>query len=379
MQNSYQPKETIIAKVEGIVLEPIRPDQIEFKRNNVIVPLEYGVSLLGDNYYLWAKSPQQEGNYTLLIKNVPTYQNGSQAILTLKQDFKVSGNMTDYSVTPGIMSSSKNFSITVEFYRDKQESIQISFPTMHEFILKPGKNELPFSPQTVAGSQLLFIKIGKYSVPAYLTGNASQEEAVALEASVLFEPRKIERQVVKGSRPFYTIAVKSQRNDTVLVKFSYNDKRIKIIPDKLELKGYDTGYLNLSIAESLENNLNDKIYAKIGDEEIAMPLSIAVSELPARNLSGQEEQAAQDACKEAGGVACITGETCVGSIQAVNNKACCIGVCKQNEQKSSSSIWGWALALLIMIVVVGIYFKYKKSPKIGLEKNIAEKPKFNVP
>ena len=41
MKDIYAPKETMIIKLSGSILSPILPDQIQFKRANVNIPLEH--------------------------------------------------------------------------------------------------------------------------------------------------------------------------------------------------------------------------------------------------------------------------------------------------------------------------------------------------
>ena len=55
MKESYQPRETMIIEVAGNILSPIKLEDVEFKRKNVIMPLNYDVKVLGEKMLLATK------------------------------------------------------------------------------------------------------------------------------------------------------------------------------------------------------------------------------------------------------------------------------------------------------------------------------------
>jgi len=72
MKESYSLGETMIIEIFGDILEPIFPENVEFRRGHVKVPFDYDIKKLGDRYFLWAVTPESENNYTLVLKDVTT-------------------------------------------------------------------------------------------------------------------------------------------------------------------------------------------------------------------------------------------------------------------------------------------------------------------
>ena len=118
LKSSYEKGETIIIEIKGNILEPITNSQIEFLRGHVAIPLEYESKKLSGKYYLWAIAPQQENNYTLLIKDITTTVAGRTEKIDFVQNFSVSQNSTDYFVKPGIVLAQKDFSIDIYLNED---------------------------------------------------------------------------------------------------------------------------------------------------------------------------------------------------------------------------------------------------------------------
>ena len=171
LKDSYQSGETIILSLSGNILEPIFPEQVEFKRGYIKLPLEYDIKKLGENYYVWAIAPfvENETNYTLLIKDVATTVNGKTEKINYEKNFSVYGNLTDNSIKPGIIFAKSDFNIAVQLNEDIEKSIEIGLFNESK-ILKPGLNTIKFYLKDFSGAKLNIIKIGKYDVPAYVIG-----------------------------------------------------------------------------------------------------------------------------------------------------------------------------------------------------------------
>ena len=171
LKNMYASEETMIAEVEGVLLQPIQTNQIEFKRNNVIIPLEFEIKTLGESTFLWAIAPRNENNYTLSLKEVVVRENGEQRTMSYEKNFSVISNHTLYNVRPGAISSKKDFQIEITSFADEEIKISSNFPNEEQLLLKPGKNTFTFPVNSVEGTKLIAIKLGNYILPAYLTGS----------------------------------------------------------------------------------------------------------------------------------------------------------------------------------------------------------------
>ncbi|MCU0641971.1 MAG: hypothetical protein MUF61_00095 [archaeon] len=171
LKDSYKPGETVASEIYGNILEPITKDSVEFRRGHVLVPFEYDLKRLGDKYYLWMITPENEENYTLIIKDITTTVSGEIKEVDYEKNFTTKGNLSDYSVKPGFIYAQSDFELTMNLNQDMEKSIQINFPNKTNIVLKPGENKFMFSIGGINKTELRNITIGKYSLPMYVIVN----------------------------------------------------------------------------------------------------------------------------------------------------------------------------------------------------------------
>ncbi|HLF53980.1 MAG TPA: hypothetical protein VI544_02265 [Candidatus Nanoarchaeia archaeon] len=174
LEDSYNPGETMITEISGNILEPITNANVELRRGHILVPFDYEVKKLGDKYYLWMTSPTQQINYTLRIKEITTYVSGNIREIDYEKNFSVSGNLSDYSIKPGVILAEKDFEIMVRLNEDNEKPITLKFIEETTFVLKPGENTLKFSIPEINESALFNVSVGKYSVPTYVISNKTE-------------------------------------------------------------------------------------------------------------------------------------------------------------------------------------------------------------
>src|SRR3989338_4324054 len=161
---NYQPGETMIIEIQGNILEPIFPSDILFKRAHVAVAVNYDVKRIGGKSYLYAQVPSTPNNYTLFINNIATTVNGIVTKINYNQTFTVSGNMSEYSISPGFIIEDKDFILTITSNLDQPLTINLDFPQERAVTLQPGANPIKMSIEFV-GPGVYLAKIGKYTVP----------------------------------------------------------------------------------------------------------------------------------------------------------------------------------------------------------------------
>ena len=171
LKDNYQSGETIIFSLSGNILEAIAFEQVSFLRGYVKLPLEYNIKKLGDNYYVWAIAPtaETENNYSFVIKDLFTTVNGKEEKIDFVQNFTISGNLTDYSIKPGLIFAKDDFEIDVQLNEDLDKTIEVG-SSNRSVVLKPGENTISFEKDDFVGAKLNLIKIGKYELPAYVIG-----------------------------------------------------------------------------------------------------------------------------------------------------------------------------------------------------------------
>ena len=175
IKESYLQGETVISAISGNILEPITAEKVEFRRGHVLVPFDYDLSKIGDKYYIWFITPENQMNYTLIIKNITTTLSGKVQQISYEKNFTISGNLNDYSIKPGFISTESDFDIKVQLNEDNDKAINVNFLEESEIILKPGENILKFSISGINETRVFNITIGKYNLPAQIRVNRTTE------------------------------------------------------------------------------------------------------------------------------------------------------------------------------------------------------------
>ncbi|MCX8158707.1 MAG: hypothetical protein N3D20_00195 [Candidatus Pacearchaeota archaeon] len=170
IKNNYLPRQTVIAKISGEVLDILTKDNIQFRRGHVAIPLEHDLKKIGEEYYIWFITPFLENNYTIIIKNIATTVGGFVKRIDYEKNFSVIGNAS-YSIKPGFVYATKDFEIAVLLYEDERKQIKVNFLDEQEIVLKPGNNLLKFSIGSINESGFYNLTIGEYNVPAYIIPN----------------------------------------------------------------------------------------------------------------------------------------------------------------------------------------------------------------
>ena len=371
LKDSYQPKETAIGKISGNGLEPILKENIELKRKNVLVPIEYDVKKIGDEWIVWFIAPEGENNYTLYIRDIATTVNGVNQKADYEKNFSVLGQIIEYNVNPGAVFAQDDFSVTVNSFVDDEIDITTNFPSERNIVLKPGANKIDFFIDAVEGNQRVDIGVGKYVIPAYVIGKegiGDEDDVEIIESrlpEIRFRPRIIQTTILSdqiGSYPFYIINAGDLEEE---VEFEYDEAVFEVYPKNKSfvLRSNENREFNLTLKKKLDKNFNSTILAKIGNESIEMPIEILITEnideIGTPYLKPDYVETKDYTCSELNGIQCDPGEICSNSTISLDG-SCCVGVCQEPEETSYSWI-GWLIAAVILIILVIIWGRYKKA------------------
>lgn len=373
LKQTYEPGETIIIEIAGSVLEPILPEQIEFKRINVVVPVDYGLEKINNKYYLWAVAPANENNYTLLIKDVYTTINGKSEKIDYMQNFSTRGNLTDYSIKPGVIYATDNFEISAQLNGDFSKIIDVDFPSKRTVTLEPGTNTIKFDITDIDDKQFLTIKVGKYSVIAYIIGEDEETNV----NSLVFEPSSIKESLKEGQSKQYIITL-TNLGDSDL-------KNVKIdsdffdINDEVNINAGKSYNFNISL-KNVTKSFSDTIYAKSGNFSDELNVVINIVKPQIIDYRNNTNKSKLYYCSELAGDICSAGQTCNGEYITTYDGSCCIGQCTSGNSSGSSWI-GYFIGLIVLLVIGIIIIKYKgiKQDKDVLNKRVKEVEKKNMP
>lgn len=384
---AYAPRETIIGKISGNVLSPISKEQINLVRGRHLdVGFDYGIKKIGGEHYLWMIAPQNEGNYTLIIKEVVTTVDGYPEVVDYMKNFSVVGKRTDYSIKPGIVLTSKDFEITATLYEDFSKTISVDFPEAREVVLNPGDNKIVFSTEGVIGTQFVTISVGKYGVPASLlggdgeineTGNESEEtddEEIVEDGEVYYPPRfRFNPKMIRGTilktaqYPYYSFEIANVGEKQIAdLYFYYDTGKMIVFPDReIFIESNETAYFNLSLKNITENVLRRKIIALSGGKAEYLLFEVNFTSNAEETFVDyyKEDDSGQVSlyyCSEFSGKICGSGEICSAETISSLDGICCIGKCESETGKSKAWI-GYLIAAIAILVLLIIYVKYKKT------------------
>ncbi len=356
IKSDYAPQETMTIKISGDIREPITNNNIVLKRNNVIVPLDYDVKKLGNDYYLWALAPLNENNYTLWINDVTTTITGTLNKTNFAYNFTVSGNLTDYYLKQSVIYANEDFEISAYNNRDIPLDIGVDFPEAGSFTLLPGENKISFSISGIDGTQLSNFSIGKYEVYAYIIGRevVNNTSTDASKILLYFIPQKIKREVFANERITYPIVIVNDGNESVKTSLEYNKNIFTIDNEPEVLDAGEKFSFNLSIKTN--SSVSENLILHAGESNYYLKVEIMISNL---SSTGQNASGGLFYCDELAGKICKSGETCSAETVSSLNGACCRGNCAAESGESRSWI-GYLIAAFVVIGAIFIYYRYKK-------------------
>jgi len=367
LKASYDRGETMIGEISGEILENIKPEQVEFKRNHIAVPVKYDIKKIADKYYIWAIAPINQNNYSLVINRVSTMVNGKVEQIDFVHNFSVSGNLTDYSVEPGFILTKDDFNIAVQLNDDLEKSIDIDFPEQRSFMLKPGKNIIKFSISGIKESEFRRINVGKYSMPAYLIYSYKNETVNNQTIGMKFrtEPNAIVSTIFVEEKiiyPFNIINFGDEKIENIIL--TYNKELFSLSEENISLESQEVKEINLSIvaqinADLKKTGINEKIRVVSGSNILELPIVIRFTENKNESNTPYLNGGKSYYCSELKGIVCLAGEKCDGNIEGSIDGNCCVGKC--SIEKKGLSWISYLISFFIILIIIYLFVKYKKA------------------
>ncbi len=173
IKEEYLQGETVATEIKGNVIGAISSSNVELRRGHVLVPMEFELRKLGEEYFLWFITPKNEENYTLIIKNIPSTVSGQIEDVTYTKNFSTSANLSEYTIKPGFVYTSGDFDIAITLNEDEDKEINTDFleETDRIIILKPGENTITFSAEEINETGMYNLSIEEFILPVYFKLN----------------------------------------------------------------------------------------------------------------------------------------------------------------------------------------------------------------
>jgi hypothetical protein len=202
VKETYLPGETLIAEIQGSLLNSIQDSDFYFYRGHVQVPVRFDITQMQNSYYVYVILPLSLNNYTLMIKNLRYRKAGKEVVEDLSKNISVIGQPI-FSVSPGFIFTNKSFSIEAENYNDIKIDLATEFlSSSNNFIIEGGEiKELEFDVGNESG--LNFLKISgqnlEYKIPVLIYSKGQSMPPIETEIKGFrFDPEKDVRQQIKS-------------------------------------------------------------------------------------------------------------------------------------------------------------------------------------
>lgn len=354
IQENYFPRETIVVKLEGNFLDPIRKENIFFYSDRIKVPMEYDLARVDEYYYLYTVLPNKERNYTLIIENVHYFEAGEEKTEDLNFNFSVEGPVADFTVKPGFIVTDKSFELTIEsnVRRVEVEADYLDFSTSIEV---PAGSSKKITLPAIHTPEVSILEVKSdnftYSLPIKILTYPKKVRSIAISPAFLntslFRGSPLSIQLYVENRGQETIKNISLMCPCLNVSFSPNNIR--------ELEPNSFAEINIS---SMPLESQAIILYAISDE-LSANATILINVLTVTIQNFTSDEIRTFSCFEIGGNLCEDEETCTGEPTETIEGECCIGDCKK-----PTSFLKIFIILLILAALAGIgYYVFMRVKK----------------
>ncbi|PIN90258.1 hypothetical protein COU57_04070 [Candidatus Pacearchaeota archaeon CG10_big_fil_rev_8_21_14_0_10_32_14] len=366
--------ETFLVTIDGNFVDSLLPDNIDFYRGQVKVPLDYDVTKIDDLYYIYAliSDQAQSGNYSLRIKEVGYYK-GSQIIEDeIRLNFTVLDSFADFSINKGFISTNQDFSFKVQNLQEGRIQLQINeeilsgdtnplefsydnlFNESKSIILKSGEErEIIFDTTSISKTTFRNIIVSSaqtaYTIPVFIFANKTE---------VITDPSQTSNFKFSPSDLNFTTSTDNKKTDYIYI---VNTGKSKLENIKIVLSESLTPYVKLSTykiskldsgseakvemytTSKSESSVEGEITASMTNETIIIPVKISF-------VKGYVPLPVNDTNSTYGG----GGNVTPGGEDTGTSKS----------SFSLTKIIGWGLLILVILFLAWFYVKkYKKAKK----------------
>jgi len=382
INETFNQGETILVRVSGNFLNSITSENVFFYRGHVQIPMEFGISKIEGDYYIYAlTSGKSSDNYSISIENVQ-YMKGSEIVKdNLVRNFSITNQSADFSVDPGFAVVSEDFYLEVQNMQDNEIIINVNTrpdnstgiisissdsSTESSFSLNPGETKkINFHiGEGKSSLQLIELKTENltYKIPVYVFTSFEESQM----GSFGFDPSIL--SVSASTNTAEKVAVylfNSENLDLKDISLSLSDSLnpyVTLSKSKIASLSSNSGIqIELSFLSNAEKKVEGTIKAISGNKTALGVVSVNFAD----NYVSQNETPSitKRTCAEMNGTICDSDEEC--SIESVYAKdsVCCLGTCKSAGSGSAGKIIAIIISFVLVAGVAYFYFKYKKAKK----------------
>ena len=402
-KESFGKGETFLATLQGNILEEIPKENVGFYKGNapnVPIALTYDLTKINNTYYVYAILPFTEQNITLKIKDVYFKEQNQFQTKTLEKTFNVKNETAAFSVKPGFITTSNDFPVTLTNNLDSDINIAYSLVNISKSVFIPSQNSIE---TTILISEVIFTQITTikfssssltYDFPAYIvknettaeengSTNGSEDNRSRVNRDALrFSLQSIDLILNKGESYFIATDLKNigeRKADNITISVSDSIKSyVKIKPLLISNLNIDESRrIDINISFSKKGDYSGHIQASSLNSSDRILLSFKIGENLTTNFVSNRSSGIitnlSKSCAELGGVKCVSGEVCQGSL-SLQSAGCCIGICKSFGQETPKKRnWTYIIILIVVLAGIGIFFWLRMKKPGFTAKDILKK------
>ena len=382
LNDEYLQGETLVAKISGNFLTPIARSNIFFYKEHVRVSFEYQITKIGYDYYLYAfLVGKTAGNYSLSIEGIRYSVGGITNDSNIVKNFSISNETADFSVSPGFIEASNNFSLTIKNLRDYLISVAVSTSEFSEavYVSSTGNKDSTIQLNAGENKKINFI-VGKtestlhnvllssgnttYKIPTSVSGTGTSS-GLSDDGELDFQTGNLVLYIPTNFA-YKQLVYLYNSNETELEDISLSlsgelANYAVLSDDKIDaIEGKSNKSIELSFFSEEQKNVDGYLYVTIDNKSFSLSVSAKFVE-----NSSDVETTSPKTCAELGGVVCETQtKTCSVNLVSGTDGWCCTGTCSEINESNTGRIIAIILILMVVILLVWFYFKkYRKSKK----------------
>jgi hypothetical protein len=387
MNSEFSQGETLIAKVSGNFVNSLQKENILFYKEHERVSFEYSLIKIDYDYYLYALlSDKPEGNYSVSLENIKYALGGVILDDDVKKNFSITEEKADFFITPGVIDSSKSFSITIQNLKDSSLDVDVSTSNFSSafyisdygtkelsLILRAGESkkiDFVLGEVTTSFNNIIFSSENtNYDVPTRISNTASEGETIfpieEQNKGVKFFNSNVSLFIPTNSLHVEKIILSNVGDSEIQkVSLSLSDELAYysvLSNDEIKnLKPNSNESFELSFFSEENAEVEGYVYADFEEEQISLFVSLSFLTNPS-----DAKTPATKTCAEFEGVICDTEtKKCEGKLEPASDGWCCVGTCSEIKKSNTGRIIAVILILFLIGGITWFYFKkYKKSKK----------------
>lgn len=395
LKDSYDQKETLIAKISGNFIDPILRENIVFYKYyegaEVETAVEFDLLRMDGDYYIYAQLEKEKGNYSLRIEDVRYYVGGDVSEDTILREFTILNKTADFYVKPGAVKTEKDFEIETQNLQPHEITININPENEKQITLSSGEiKNVDFELENKTGLRTITMSSNstKYEIPVYsIISETSEENDSVLEnktndtiektPDIYFSYEELnltgEKVILTGNKiqKLFTITNSHEEEiENISLKVSSDiEKYVNLTKDYVSKLGAgESKEIGMKIFSNESKKVNGRLtlsyesggtnYSSVMDLFLEFQ-NESVQENPV-NQTNDTDSTLSKTCEEERGQFCNESAFCDGQQIEASDGECCLGECKLEEEDVTGKTVGWVIVIIVVLFLVWFYLvRYK--------------------